>query len=24
VERSPNGKSDYRWAKAVAEASITD
>ena len=24
VERSPNGKSDYRWAKAVAEASVTD
>ena len=22
--RSPNGKSDYRWAKAVAEASVTD
>ena len=23
VERSPNGKSDYRWAKSVAEAAVT-
>lgn len=24
VERSPNGKTDYRWAKSVAEAAVND